>query len=462
MITIGEIVYLFGGANRVQTNFDDLWIIRERSDESPAAECVECKGDIPMPRSDHAVVAYGNSYLMLFGGKNYGGGEEGETCYNDLYMLSLESFEWRYVGEAGEEIEARCGHSLGIIEPLRESGGGGEIAYCIVVFGGSTTEGTCDNSTYFATLPDPQTIEDLSTFFVTWRKTRNSVSPAAREMHSTSHQGRHHVFISGGVSQHCADGFSDVWRLTARVQDQGEVGIQWERCRGLELPMTLYAHCSNISVSSSGRVLYAVMSGLSGGGGNTCLVEDLLCADITDRSVIVGESSSSVWGIAQFSPARPVGFRLGMCFLSGVVPQWIQKRFAPADPPMSKSAKRNARKKKARAARAAAASADKSAEEPVQSDGTAQEPDPEAVEEEEGGREEAGLAEEVPSGVNQSASSSTSNAILLFGGMDQAREYNDMWLLTCDPSMQGSLSQHGQATVSASETGNGGLVSVLA
>ena len=46
---------------------------------------MECTGDIPMPRSDHAVVDYGGKFMLLFGGKNY----ENEECYNDLYIFSI-------------------------------------------------------------------------------------------------------------------------------------------------------------------------------------------------------------------------------------------------------------------------------------------------------------------------------------------------------------------------------------
>jgi len=110
------------------------------------AKCVECEGDVPMPRSDHAVVGYDGKFMLLFGGKNY----ENEECYNDLYLLDLTSFEWWYVGEAGEEIDVRCGHSLGL---LTGPGADAGVTY-LVVFGGSSPEtGTCSNDTYYAILP---------------------------------------------------------------------------------------------------------------------------------------------------------------------------------------------------------------------------------------------------------------------------------------------------------------------
>lgn len=167
------------------------------------AKCVECEGDVPMPRSDHSVVGYDNRYLILFGGKNY----QNEECYSDLYLLDLMSFEWSYVGEAGEEIDVRCGHSLGllrtpppqqqqieqievqsiqgsrpgsVLEAETEAGAGagaevqpgvktevGEAPTAppvpvattyLVVFGGSHPEtGTCANDTFFAMLPSSAT-----------------------------------------------------------------------------------------------------------------------------------------------------------------------------------------------------------------------------------------------------------------------------------------------------------------
>jgi hypothetical protein len=105
-------------------------------------KCVECEGDVPMPRSDHAVVGYDGRFLLLFGGKNY----EAEECYSDLYILDLASFEWWYVGEAGEELQVRCGHSLALLRA-------GDARH-LVVFGGSSPEiGTCSADTYFAVLP---------------------------------------------------------------------------------------------------------------------------------------------------------------------------------------------------------------------------------------------------------------------------------------------------------------------
>ena len=43
---------------------------------------VETTGDVPPPRSGHAVAAYGK-YMLLFGGIDFGE----EADYNDLYTL---------------------------------------------------------------------------------------------------------------------------------------------------------------------------------------------------------------------------------------------------------------------------------------------------------------------------------------------------------------------------------------
>lgn len=184
-------IYIFGGADRKQTHFNDLWVIYENpsykdvdlannsnngaessdSNLPSISKIIECTGDIPNERSDHSMIGYRDNYILLFGGKNH----EGEYCFNDLYILDLTTKVWKYVGEMGEEIELRCGHSFGLLcsrdtqkfpdESDRSEQEQGERAgksieieyYHIVVYGGSNPEnGTCNNDTYYASLPNSQ------------------------------------------------------------------------------------------------------------------------------------------------------------------------------------------------------------------------------------------------------------------------------------------------------------------
>ena len=131
------------------------------------SETIECTGDIPNERSDFSMVGYRNRYILLFGGKNH----EGEYCFNDLYILDLNTKVWKYVGEMGEDIELRCGHSFGLLcsqytlETIPTPTTATPTAtptptpaaiecYHLVVYGGSNPEdGTCSNNTYYAALP---------------------------------------------------------------------------------------------------------------------------------------------------------------------------------------------------------------------------------------------------------------------------------------------------------------------
>lgn len=136
--SIGLII--FGGANREQVAFDDLALCPKVSvpgepvepvgdtedktdtdkEDKPSSvprvgakltwKKVQTSGDIPQPRSGHATCSY-NNFLFLFGGIDFAE----ESVYNDLYVLNLNTFTWKYVGETGAEIAARNSHSLGIL-----------------------------------------------------------------------------------------------------------------------------------------------------------------------------------------------------------------------------------------------------------------------------------------------------------------------------------------------------------
>ena len=82
----GSIV-IFGGADREQVHFQDLLVYKHQSKQEDGKkntlfEPVKAEGDVPMPRSGHALVSYGK-YVFLFGGIDY----PEEAVYSDIYLL---------------------------------------------------------------------------------------------------------------------------------------------------------------------------------------------------------------------------------------------------------------------------------------------------------------------------------------------------------------------------------------
>lgn len=132
-------IVVFGGADRGQSHFNDLATMQKNKREWRKRES---KGDVPTPRSGHATVCYGK-FMFLFGGIDFAE----EAAYNDLYVLNLETLEWRYVGEAGNEIAARNSHSLAII-----SGDHG-VNY-IVIYGGASPDLGPLGETFYAVMPE--------------------------------------------------------------------------------------------------------------------------------------------------------------------------------------------------------------------------------------------------------------------------------------------------------------------
>eukprot|EP00600_Ochromonadales_sp_CCMP1393_P012553 CAMPEP_0175008500 /NCGR_PEP_ID=MMETSP0005-20121125/7010_1 /TAXON_ID=420556 /ORGANISM="Ochromonas sp., Strain CCMP1393" /LENGTH=589 /DNA_ID=CAMNT_0016264077 /DNA_START=6 /DNA_END=1775 /DNA_ORIENTATION=+ len=169
VIEVNGNVFIFGGADREQTHFQDLMAYRSSAaGASPADtatpvnknahfQAVKATGDVPMPRSGHSVVAYGK-YILLFGGIDFAE----EAVFNDLYLLDTETLEWGYVGESGAEVLARNSHSMGIVSG---DSGGGHKSY-LVIYGGASPEHGPLGDTIYAELPDPASIDEK--FFVKW------------------------------------------------------------------------------------------------------------------------------------------------------------------------------------------------------------------------------------------------------------------------------------------------------
>jgi len=210
---------------------------------------IATEGDVPQPRSGHATVSYGN-YLFLFGGIDFAE----ESTFSDLYILNLTTWTWKYVGEAGAEIEARNSHSLGILHvPLRNSTYVAAAAGCsssssgssssgatsstvnarkdstctfipyLVVFGGASVEKGPLGDTFYAALPECLDDMEREEFHVVWAELaagKEEEMPLAREMHSTSllfgsmhgsQYGTSSMFIVGGRGLDMVLG--DVWEL---------------------------------------------------------------------------------------------------------------------------------------------------------------------------------------------------------------------------------------------------------
>jgi hypothetical protein len=73
-------VIIFGGANRNGELFHDGHL-KDGGGDGEWTQ-LEMSGDIPTPRSGHAVAKYGK-YMFLFGGIDFAE----EIDYNDLYIL---------------------------------------------------------------------------------------------------------------------------------------------------------------------------------------------------------------------------------------------------------------------------------------------------------------------------------------------------------------------------------------
>eukprot|EP01041_Mallomonas_annulata_P006359 gene6359-12859_t len=265
-----DMVILFGGADRGQSHFNDLWVYKQ-SDGNPAWIKQECSGDIPTCRSGHAAIHI-EGYMLLYGGIDF----SEEAVYNDLYILNLGTWHWKYIGEAGAEITARNSHSFATV-----SGGDG-LRY-LVVYGGASPE---EGPTLMRCIIDDKL--DSEEVFVTWIKmatattttTSSSSSlplsdcPGKREMHSTCiHNGC--VFIAGGRDDNGAI-LSDVWKLGPRdacstdtttaptisttTATTGSCPIEWTRVPQLELNPPRCAHGATIIPSVTTSTATATIS----------------------------------------------------------------------------------------------------------------------------------------------------------------------------------------------------------
>ena len=277
----------------------------------------ETEGDIPQPRSGHAAVPYGK-YLFLFGGIDFAE----ESTFSDLYVLNLETWTWKYVGESGSEIEARNSHSLGILTSKgQSSSNSATIESCnyLVVFGGASVELGPLGDTFYARIPNDEEI-DSDTFHVEWKEIKEG--PAPREMHSTSicryeveledsSLCNNSMIIAGGRG--LENIFGDVWELTAAKNDSTGHPLEWLQREDMTLSNPRCAHGGVICELQNGKRLLSLVGGFTGNG---------IAEDITSRPIDIHNKStaiSSSWTSARCGAA--IGARFGVAVCSS--PKWL-------------------------------------------------------------------------------------------------------------------------------------------
>jgi len=287
-VSFGDFVMVFGGADRTPQSFNDLWkytlplppppldeadtkkgkaktkgdkkeggkskgksnwanIDMGEGQDGEAGDAGEVQGkggDVPMPRSEHAMVAYGD-HLLLFGGVDF----IEESVYNDLYALNTQTMEWKYIGESGVEVEKRSSHSLSIVD-------GPDDEKYLVVFGGAHPEKGPLGDTMYALLPEPERMADPDVF-VTWRELEMptpAAGPGKREMHA-SVVANGSLYVLGG---RCDDLMNDVWVLSASPSSPPSSSsaavaaadapagcpLQWQKAPELTLPFGACAHAA--------------------------------------------------------------------------------------------------------------------------------------------------------------------------------------------------------------------------
>lgn len=87
----------------------------------PCWELLKCDGEVPQSRSGHTCALYQNRYLYIFGGF------DGSSCFDDLYVLDLETRLWRRIEAGGDRPTGRASHSA-VTD---------ELAGVMFIFGGS-------------------------------------------------------------------------------------------------------------------------------------------------------------------------------------------------------------------------------------------------------------------------------------------------------------------------------------
>lgn len=317
---------------------------------------------------------------------------------------------------------------------------------------------------------------ELEDIYVTWHKV-TTPCPPKREMHATC-TFKDCMYICGGMSMDCPTGLSDTWKLTAAptgVSNPEADGsnksvsvLSWSRCSDMELPMPLFGHAAAVT----NRYDYlCVMCGVSG---ENCIVEDMLVFPLAEHTP---GSTESQWKVVQWrgcptNTDRPINFRLGLNMLS-CPPHWLveyKNEFIEQAPKKSKNALKKAKakekKKQLKRMDAEAASVGVEATEPDAScsdlnvcnsakatSGTGEVSD---------GTDKEGLGIHVtpmnPASTISLDIQNAFNGVLVFGGVDQMHDYNDIWYFTPEEKVLKNSFDCSSASAGSSHSG---LISVL-
>eukprot|EP00757_Euglenozoa_sp_SAG-D1_P020201 gene20201-1049_t len=111
---------VYGGATSIageEQLSEQIWVWNLKSDFWTK---MDCRGEGPGPRADHAVVMWGHRMVMYGGRTPYG------ECPGDVWMLNLVNFQWERAGRSTESRLAKgaihptmCIQKDGIKEAVR-------------------------------------------------------------------------------------------------------------------------------------------------------------------------------------------------------------------------------------------------------------------------------------------------------------------------------------------------------
>jgi len=124
---VGDLLYVYGGEDVKRRPLSDVWAL----DLSVMAWCkVEVGGGpkVPAPpaRSGHVATVYKEKYLVVFGGGSIA------NCYNDTWVLDLESCKWTRPNVFGPLPPPRAGHSAALVgDTWFVLGGGNNVRGCV-------------------------------------------------------------------------------------------------------------------------------------------------------------------------------------------------------------------------------------------------------------------------------------------------------------------------------------------
>ncbi|OQU85983.1 acyl-CoA-binding domain-containing protein 4 isoform X4 [Sorghum bicolor] len=116
---LGSRLLMFGGEDNKRRLLNDLHILDL---ETMMWEEIKSEKGGPAPRYDHSAAVYTDQYLLIFGGSSH------STCFNDLYLLDLQTLEWSQPDAQGAHITPRSGHAGAMIDENWYIVGGGDNA----------------------------------------------------------------------------------------------------------------------------------------------------------------------------------------------------------------------------------------------------------------------------------------------------------------------------------------------